>query len=78
MRLITTIEVAPNFKLNILFNNGVKKQIDCNQYFWMPVFKILQDVNNFKEVRNCGSFIAWQKHEVDLSADTLWHDGKMI
>jgi hypothetical protein len=42
------------------------------------MFKVLSDFNNFCEVKNKKYFIEWEKYELDLSADTLWHEGKII
>ena len=75
---IQELETMPGFILSVIFDNGVKKLIDCNPYLKLPVFQVLKEYNNFKSVRNCGYFIEWAGHEIDLSADTLWIDGKNV
>lgn len=75
MRKIISLDAIENYQLIIKFDNGVQKLFDLKPYFTAPVFKILKDENIFKKVENHGYFIEWKNQEVDLSADTLWHDG---
>jgi hypothetical protein len=78
MKKIKTIRIASNYQLFVKFDNGVEKQFDMNPYFQFPVFSVLRDEKIFEKVVNKNYFIEWQNVEVDLSADTLWHEGKII
>ncbi len=78
MKQINSIQTLTNFQLQITFADGTEKRFDLKPYFKFPVFSILKDENIFRSVVNKNYFIEWQNHEIDLSADTLWHEGKTI
>lgn len=78
MKQINSIQTLTNFQLQITFEDGTEKRFDLKPYFKFPVFSILKDENIFRSVVNKNYFIEWQNHEIDLSADTLWHEGKTI
>ena len=76
MRKISSLVPLENFQLLVQFENGIQKTFDLKPYFNYPVFSVLKNQNEFNKVINHQYFIEWKEHEVDLSADTLWHDGK--
>ena len=76
MRKIIELHPAENFLLHIRFDNGTQKIFDLKPYLHLPVFAALQKQEAFQDVINKGYFIEWPAFEVDLSADTLWHEGK--
>jgi len=76
MRKIISLVPKDDYQMLVTFDNGIEKQVDLKPYLNLPVFSILKDENIFKKVKNQEYFIEWQGHEIDLSADTLWHDGK--
>lgn len=78
MKQINSIQTLTDFQLQITFEDGTEKRFDLKPYFKFPVFSILKDENIFRSVVNKNYFIEWQNHEIDLSADTLWHEGKTI
>lgn len=78
MKQINSIQTLTDFQLQIKFEDGTEKRFDLKPYFKFPVFSILKDENIFRSVVNKNYFIEWQNHEIDLSADTLWHEGKTI
>lgn len=78
MRKIISLIPIDNFLLQIEFDNGIKKSFDLKPFLPLPVFQKLSKPEEFKNVVNKGYFIEWPKFEVDLSADTLWHEGSPI
>ena len=78
MRKIVSLSPQEDFQLKLEFDDGTKKEFDMKPYFQFPVFSILRNPNIFKQVTNRSYFIEWQGQQIDLSADTLWHDGKII
>lgn len=77
MRRIINLKAKENFLLQIQFDDQVEKIFDLKPYFKYPVFTALMDSNQFMNVVNRGYFIEWPSLEIDLSADTLWHEGKL-
>lgn len=65
-----------NFKLKVDFDNGLTKIFDMRPYLKYEVFFPLKDVNYFRRVQNRGYYIEWPD-EQDLSADTLFVEGKI-
>jgi Protein of unknown function (DUF2442) len=78
MRKIISLLPTEDFQLKLKFEDGTEKKFDLKPYFQFPAFTILKDHALFKRVANHGYFIEWQESEVDLSADTLWHEGKLV
>ena len=76
MRTITELYPTENFILRVRFENGTEKSFDLKPYLHLPVFAALQKQEDFNSVVNKGYFIEWPSFEIDLSADTLWHEGK--
>lgn len=77
MRKIVSLEPTQDFQLFVKFDNGVKKKVDIKPYLQFPVFSVLKNLDVFQSVINKVYFIEWKDQELDLSADTLWHDGKI-
>jgi hypothetical protein len=78
MKRIRSVIPEKNYQLHVIFEDGAQKQFDLKPYFQFPAFSILKDEKIFSEVVNKNYFIEWHDYEIDLSADTLWHDGKTI
>lgn len=76
MRKIISLLATDNYLLLVKFDNGVEKQFDMKPYLELPVFTILKDKQIFQDVTNQKYFVEWKEKEIDLSADTLWHEGK--
>jgi hypothetical protein len=76
MRKIISLSAIENFQLRLKFDDGVEKTVDMKPYFKFPVFSILKNPDIFKQVTNRSYYIEWQRQQIDLSADTLWHEGK--
>ncbi len=76
MRSIVSLVPTDDFLLLIKFENGVEKKFDIRPLLELPAFSPLKDTSVFKKVSNKGYFVEWQNEEIDLSADTLWHEGK--
>ena len=74
-RQLISVTPATNHKLVCLFDNGEKKVADITQYLHTEVFRPLQKVELFNQVRNQQDYVEWLNGDVDLSADTLWHIG---
>jgi hypothetical protein len=75
MRTILSITALDNYQLKCTFSDGSKKIADITAYLNAPAFLPLQTQLAFKKVTNKNYFVAWEDHEIDLSADTLWHIG---
>jgi hypothetical protein len=77
MRKILAIELNNDFTINALFDDNLTKVFDFKNYLNLPVFEPLKNLVYFKEAKNKKYFIEWEKFELDLSADTIWHEGKL-
>lgn len=75
MRTISKINVLENFNLFIEFSNGEKKIFDMKAYLKFLAFEPLIKPSDFKKVINKKYYIVWEPFDIDLSADTLWHEG---
>ena len=76
MRKIISLHPIENFLLQVEFDNDTQKVFDLKPYLDLPVFSVLKDPALYRNVVNKGYFIEWPALEIDLSADTLWHEGK--
>ncbi|MEY2829485.1 MAG: hypothetical protein RIQ33_1343 [Bacteroidota bacterium] len=71
---IIALQPLDDFQLLLQFKTGEQRKFDCKPYLQYPVFKVLLNEQLFKQVINRQLFIEWQPYEIDLSADTLWHE----
>jgi Protein of unknown function (DUF2442) len=78
MRKIILLSATEDFQLRLEFDDGTEKKFDMKPYFKLPVFSILKNPDIFKQVTNRIYYIEWPGQQIDLSADTLWHEGKII
>ena len=76
MRKIISLSAIEDFQLRLKFDDGVEKTVDMKPYFKFPVFSILETPSIFNQVANRSYYVEWQGQQIDLSADTLWHEGK--
>jgi Protein of unknown function (DUF2442) len=74
MRTITNIKALSDHRLECVFNDGSKKIADIKPFLTAEAFKPLLDPHIFSStLSNQGYFVEWLDHDIDLSADTLWH-----
>lgn len=64
-----------DYTLLVEFENSIVKFFDCKPLLSLSAFQPLADKHVFTSIQNKGYFVEWPTHEIDLSADTLWHDG---
>jgi Protein of unknown function (DUF2442) len=76
MRTISKINALENFNLFVEFTSGEKKTFDMNTYLKLPAFEPINKPAFFKKVVNKKYYVVWEPFDIDLSADTLWHEGK--
>ena len=71
------IDVKPlkNYMLEIIFENGEKKQFDVKPYMNFKIFKELQDVKEFQKVKISGLSIQWE-NGADICPDELYNNSK--
>ena len=67
---ITHIEARPNCTLSVTAKDGRKGEFDLNPYLVFPVFKPLENAEEFRRFVNGGYFVEWACG-ADLSADTI-------
>ena len=75
MRNITFIAPNPDFTLNVQFENGIQKVLDVKPFLSGEAFTALKNYTIFSQAESKGSYILWP-NDIDLSADTVWHEGK--
>lgn len=78
MRKIIGLKPLDNFVLEVTFENDYLKLFDFKNYLNLPVFAVINNNEIFKTVKNKLYFIEWENYEIDLSSDTLWHEGKDV
>lgn len=76
MRKIESLQAVDNYILRLEFEKGQMRIFDLKPYLKLPAFEPLNNSEVFKNVVNKKYFIEWSALEIDLSADTLWHESK--
>ena len=75
MRTITTIRANDDWTLDVFFIDGAERSFDVKPLLDLEAFSALKNLEMFKRVSNGGYFVEWG-NEADLSADTLYLEGK--
>jgi hypothetical protein len=76
---IAGVKPLPGKHLEVVFENGVRKDYDCNQVLKRPEFFLLQDEGFFRAARvDAGGYgISWND-DVDVSEYEAWQNGTLI
>ncbi|MBN2038275.1 MAG: DUF2442 domain-containing protein [Chitinispirillaceae bacterium] len=76
---ITDVKPLPEKHLEILFENGIRKDYNCNQVIKRPEFFLLSDEGFFRsaKVDTGGYGISWND-DVDISEYEAWVNGTLI
>lgn len=71
------IDVKPlnNYMLELIFENGEKKQFDVKPYFKFKLFEELKDIEKFNKVKIAGLSIEWE-NGADICPDELYNNSK--
>ena len=71
------IDVKPlkNYMLEIVFDNGEKKQFDVKPYLKYKLFKDLENEEVFRKVKIAGLSIEWE-NGADICPDELYYNSK--
>jgi hypothetical protein len=77
MRIISAISANNDWSLDVSFNDGARRRFDVKPLLDTEAFIELKNIGLFKRVHNGGYFVEWD-NEADLSADTLYLEGKSI
>ncbi|MFM2290677.1 MAG: hypothetical protein RIS29_490 [Bacteroidota bacterium] len=77
---IVSAEYLGGYKLSVLFNDGVKKEVDFygilfeNDY---PVFRQLKDIEKFIQFKVTDT-LEWDNGNIDIAPETVYEFGKII
>jgi hypothetical protein len=77
MRAIKTISAGNDWTLDIFFADGARRLFDMKPLLEYEVFVPLRNIEMFRAISNGGYFVEWP-NEADLSADTLYLEGKQV
>ena len=77
MRIITSIQANNDWTLDVAFDDGAERRFDVTPLLVYEAFAALRNIQLFRRIRNGGYFVEWE-NEADLSADTLYLEGKSI
>lgn len=72
---LTKIIALDNYHLELYYENGEHKLFDFTQYLSYNVYKILNDINNFKNVQISFNTATWFGN-IDISPDRLYLEGE--
>ena len=76
---INRVKPLPEKHLEIIFENGIRKDYDCHQVMNRPDFFLLSDELFFRSVKvdQGGYGISWND-AIDISEYEAWMNGKQI
>ena len=63
---------AGDFQIDLTFNNGVEKRVDCKQYIGGGIFDALKNEEYFKKFFVDGWTISWP-NGADIAPETLYY-----
>ena len=77
MRRINTVRANDDWTLEVAFNDGAERWYDVKPLLECEAFAGLRNIEIFRRIHNGGYFVEWD-NEADLSADTLYLEGKSV
>ena len=66
-----------NFTIEVEFDNGERKKINCRKYLKGKIFEELRDERKFKEFFVDGYTICWP-NGADIAPETLYLEGENL
>jgi len=77
MRRINAVKANDDWTLEVAFNDGAERCYDVKPLLECEAFAGLRNIEIFRRIHNGGYFVEWD-NEADLSADTLYLEGKSV
>ena len=77
MREIKEVEVLPNYRLLLTFDNKEKRIKDMKPYLDKGVFQKLKDKDFFNQVKISFGTISWGE-QIDMCADSLYETSEIV
>jgi hypothetical protein len=74
---VQSVTPEDEYKLRLTFTNGEVRVYDCSHLLDFGVFKELQEVAYFRQVRAVLGTVVWP-HEQDICPDTLYEDSRQV
>lgn len=77
---IVSADYLGDYKLSVLFNDGVRKDVDFYSLFFendYPVFRGLKDINKFMQFKVTDT-LEWENGEIDVAPETVYEYGRTI
>lgn len=71
--VVIDAEYIDGYKINITFDNGTEKVVDCEKWLDGGIFEQLKDKNEFKKFFVDGWSISWP-NGADIAPETLYLD----
>jgi hypothetical protein len=74
---VTNAEYIENYKVSVLFNDGIKKTVDFYSLLFLndyPAFRPLKDLEFFKNFRVTDT-IEWDNGNIDIAPETIYELG---
>ncbi len=68
---ITDVNVMPDFKLHVVFDDGVSGVVNLKEFIGHGIFSVLKDEQLFKKAYTVGYSIAWND-ELEIDAITVY------
>ncbi|MGH9752329.1 MAG: DUF2442 domain-containing protein [Blastocatellia bacterium] len=73
---VKSVEPLEGFKVRLIFQNGVVKDIDLEPFLHGPIFEpVRNDIAVFRSIKVVGNTIAWD-NGADIDPDVLYYDLK--
>lgn len=69
---IQSVKVLDDMMMIIMFTSGEKKLFDATVLLSMPAFKILEDVDIFRNARVEHGVIIWNDGELDIAPEYIY------
>lgn len=73
--VVVRAEYLGEFRLRVVFNDGVEGTIDCSEWLTGPVFQPLRDREYFSRFFLEGGTVAWP-NGADIAPETLYERAK--
>ena len=72
---VTAVRANEDYTLDLSFSDGSVKRFDMKPYLKYEVFKELNDLTYFKQVKLAFGTVQWP-HDQDLAPETLFVEGE--
>lgn len=69
---VTSAKYIEDYRIALIFNDGVEKEVDLSSYLYRKPFEKLKDIEVFKNFALDSWTLTWEDGNIDIAPESLY------